>query len=177
MWAQLFHIETIFFIFLAIIIIYIWWKKIDISKMWVIDSISKNNNINTKKFENKCREIFEKIYKVEFPSVRPSWLKNPITKSNLELDGYNPTVATCIGNGLAFEYDGIQHSRYTPHFHRNGERDFLYQVEKDRFKDAKCREKNILLVRIPHFVEYNDLQDYIQNKITKICNRTKNRKF
>ena len=65
-------------------------------------------------YEEKCRKIFQELFKKEFRSVRPDWLKNPWTYQNLELDGYNPDVIT---NGLAFEYDGVQHSRFTPLFH------------------------------------------------------------
>ena len=35
------------------------------------------------KSEERCREIFEGIFKKPFPSVRPDWLKNPQTKQNL----------------------------------------------------------------------------------------------
>ena len=64
------------------------------------------------KHEERCREIFQDIYAEHFKSVRPNWLKNPVTKKNLELDGYCSRIRTPLGHGLAFEYDGAQHSRY-----------------------------------------------------------------
>lgn len=117
------------------------------------------------KHEEECRRIFERIFSKRFKSTRPNWLKNPATKKNLELDGYNPTVVTPMGEGLAFEYDGAQHSRYVPHFHQNGPVEFEYQVAKDSWKDQKCKERGVMLIRIPHFVVMSDLERYIRRAL------------
>lgn len=114
------------------------------------------------KHEEECRRIFQQLFNVKFKSVRPSWLKNPATGKNLELDGYNPDIKTEIGRGLAFEYDGQQHSKFTPHFHRDGPDQFEYQVVKDSWKDKKCIEMGVTLIRIPHFVAFPDLERYIK---------------
>lgn len=120
------------------------------------------------KHEERCRVIFQNIFHVPFSSIRPEWLKNPVTGRNLELDGFNPDIVTPVGKGLAFEYDGHQHSAYKPHFHRGGVDDFKYQVKKDTFKDLKCKERGVLLVRIPHFVDYYDLDRFIAEKLQKM---------
>lgn len=117
------------------------------------------------KHEERCREIFEKIFGAKFKSVRPEWLKNPATGKNLELDGYCPDIVTPLGRGLCYEYDGQQHSMYTPYFHRGGPKEFLYQLKKDNWKDIKCRERGVLLIRIPHFVAYEDLERYIRQQL------------
>lgn len=114
------------------------------------------------KHETKCREIFEKIFHKSFPSIRPSFLKNPATKQNLELDGY------CESLKLAFEYDGSQHSQYNPHFHKNGKQEFIYQVAKDDYKSKKCKLEGIDLVRIPHFVHFENLEEYIRKELKRI---------
>lgn len=118
------------------------------------------------KHEEKCREIFQKIYSRPFKSVRPDFLKNPTTGKNLELDGYCPDIITHIGRGLAFEYDGIQHSKHTGMFHRK-KHDFEYQCAKDSWKDKRCKELGIVLIRIPHFVIYDDLEKYITDILIK----------
>lgn len=119
------------------------------------------------KHEERCREIFQDIFRVPFKSCRPDFLKNPVTGRNLELDGYNATIKTKLGKGLAFEYDGQQHHNYNKHFHKSGPDEFSYQVKKDYYKDLKCKEKKILLIRIPHDVSYNDLERYIRSKLRR----------
>lgn len=111
--------------------------------------------------EGKCRMILERIYMRPFPSVRPDFLKNPTTGKNLELDCYNS------GMKLALEYDGKQHAQYTPHFHRNGHQDFIYQTVKDDWKDKKCKMEGITLIRVPHFIPENKLEHYIRDKLIK----------
>ena len=112
-------------------------------------------------YEEKCRKIFQELLKKEFKSVRPDWLKNVWTYQNLELDGYNPDVVT---NGLAFEYDGVQHSRFTRLFH-SCVGDFEYQVMKDSLKDEMCRDEGVLLIRIPHYIPYLDLKPFIIGRL------------
>lgn len=118
------------------------------------------------KREEKCRQIFEKIFGKKFQSIRPDWLKNPITKRNLELDGYCKDIYTPLGKGLAFEHDGEQHSRYTKYFHDSPDQ-FLWQVKCDRWKDLQCKSRGILLIRIPHFIIENDLEEYIIEKLKR----------
>ena len=96
--------------------------------------------------------------------MRPDWLKNPWTYQNLELDGYNPDIVTPKGKGLAFEYDGVQHSRFTPLFHSCVD-DFEYQVMKDSLKDEMCKDEGVLLIRIPHYVCYWHLKPFIIGKL------------
>jgi len=115
--------------------------------------------------EERCREVFQRVFNKPFKSVRPDWLKNPATKKNLELDGFCSDIKTRIGVGLAFEYDGVQHAQYTNHFHKSGEHEFVYQTKKDSWKSAMCKQRGVLLVRIPHTVPFDDLERYIRNKL------------
>jgi hypothetical protein len=114
------------------------------------------------KYETKCREIIEGIFNTTFESCRPDFLKNPVTGQNLELDCYNPQLK------IALEYDGQQHAQYTPHFHRNDKWKFIYQVRKDDWKNLKCQEHGITLVRVPHTIPFEKLESYIKKKLIKL---------
>jgi len=187
-WEYILNIDTIAVIFLIIAVIYCLyrnWGKTntydfqgigesgwDISegkKYWDYDIPRKKWRKKRKynKHEERCREIFQDIYGHKFKSVRPNWLRNPVTNKNLELDGFCEHIRTPKGKGLAFEYDGVQHSRYNKHFHRHGPDEFIYQCKKDSWKDVRCKEKGVMLVRIPHFVAYEDLERYITDKLEK----------
>lgn len=116
-------------------------------------AILKKNKCK-KSHEKKCREIVEKLFNSPFPSIRPYFLKNKFTNKNLELDMYN------LDLNLAIEYSGIQHSKYTPYFHKSYT-DFLLQKERDDMKKQMCRERKITLIVIPHTVKFDDLERYI----------------
>ena len=96
-----------------------------------------------------------------FNKCRPKFLQV------LEYDGYNEELK------LAFEYQGIQHYQYIPHFHRNGKEDFEKQKERDALKDILSIENNITVIRIPYEYDCYDeekLKGYIKNELI----RTKN---
>ena len=119
------------------------------------------------KHEEECRRIFQDLYGVKFKSIRPAWLKNPVTGKNLELDGFASEILTPLGRGLAFEYDGKQHSEFNSHFHKSGPNEFIYQVKKDSWKDMRCKQNKIVLIRIPHFVAFQDLRRYITTELQR----------
>jgi len=174
---NLLHLETLVILGVIFLIIYFKWfakiEDIDIEKLKSdffghvgnikVDKKTKKPKIN--KHEERCREIFEEIFDTRFKSVRPEWLKNPVSNMNLELDGFAPEIKTKLGRGLAFEYDGEQHSKYNKHFHRSGPDEFIYQTRKDSWKDLKCKEKGVMLIRIPHFVAFQDLERFIKTKL------------
>lgn len=129
--------------------------------------LCKIYNLNENKFIRYnsellvCQYIKELFSEYKFQKIRPDWLKN-ITGSNLELDYY------CEQLKLAFEYNGIQHYEYTPHFHKNGIEEFNKQQEKDKLKKKLCEENDVYLIVIPY--QYNcgneeKLYKYIDEKI------------
>lgn len=103
--------------------------------------------------EAKCRAAFEDFTGYPFPSSRPSWLINPETDRQLQLDGYNEEL------GIAFEYDGKQHRRFFRRYHKTKE-DFYAQQRRDRAKDSLCAERGVVLVRIPSTVK--DVREHIR---------------
>jgi hypothetical protein len=129
----------------------------------VVPQISRSLG-GTSKPETKCREIFQRLLKKPFPKVRPAWLVNPATKKRLELDGYCDSIKTKLGVGLAFEYDGRQHSQKVPYFHRK-DGDFVNQVRRDFLKDRICKSRGIVLIRIPYTIKPQNLEEYIMSKL------------
>ena len=57
---------------------------------------------------------------------------------NLEIDCYNHELR------LGVEYDGAQHYKYNPYFHKNKEA-FYNQKYRDKLKEYMCKENNIVL--------------------------------
>ena len=75
--------------------------------------------------------------------IRPKFLYNHATKSNMELDGYNDELK------LAFEYNGWFHYEENNWMSRT-----LEEVrEKDEMKEGCCEYEGITLITIPHWVQ------------------------
>lgn len=140
------------------------YKFMGLPEGYEAPTIYRESKSSGNKTEDICRIIFQDIYQTAFDSVRPDFLKNPETKRNLELDGYNPDIKTNFGKGIAFEYDGKQHMEYVPRFHSSVE-DFQNQIKRDRFKTEMCKQQGIVLVRIPHYIPKEKLLRYIQDRL------------
>jgi hypothetical protein len=136
----------------------------------LLNNLVKNDNLKLKskskkkripkKHETRCRIIMENLFKASFISVRPDFLKYDKTGKNLELDVFNSDLM------IALEYDGIHHRKFTEFFHKS-EQDFIEQQERDKFKEEKCKELGIVLIRVPDTVKYEDLEDYIKEELDK----------
>lgn len=110
------------------------------------------------KSESACREILEEIFDTPFPKKRLREMEY------LELDGYSEEF------GIAFEYNGLQHEQYVPHFHRNGPDDFWEQRARDERKRSLCEENGIVLVEVPPDYNYRDLaklREYITSVLAE----------
>lgn len=115
----------------------------------------------TFKTEPLCRCIIECLTGVSFSSVRPTWLRNPLTGRSLELDGYNEELA------IAFEYQGRQHYERVSRFQDTDEK-FKMQVFRDEVKKSLCDEHGISLIIIPYTVQREHLPSYIHRKLLMI---------
>lgn len=136
--------------------------------------------------EQMCRAVFELAFGQRFPQAYPPWLRTTANRQ-LQLDGY------CESLGLAFEHQGSQHEKETPHFHRdpsaksggnsgtkakgktcgrsgatpaaNG----LSAIKaRDRRKRFLCRRHEVALVAIPTVQRLRDL-DEIVTAVRQAC--------
>jgi hypothetical protein len=103
-----------------------------------------------------CKFLFE----IPFKKVRPNWLKG-ITTNNLELDIYNESLK------LAIEYNGIQHYKYVPFFHRSME-NFKKRLDYDKIKTEKCKEKGINLIIVPYTIPHNKICKFINDEASNL---------
>jgi hypothetical protein len=155
---------VVFVIFLIIYGLYNYFfrKKYYDSPIFPDFSRFKLYNREKKKYcksEEKCRGIFRDLTGFEFTKVRPAFLKY-YTGKNLEIDGFNPLL------NIGFEYNGIQHYRYTPYFHKSIE-DLYEQQRHDQFKRDVCKKLGIKLITIPYTVKDKDLRNFITMELLR----------
>jgi hypothetical protein len=109
--------------------------------------------------ERRARAYLEKRFQRPFPSTRPDFLNNDVTKANMEIDCYNADLK------LGVEYNGRQHYEYVPFFHATRE-SFHNQAYRDRFKKMYCAEQGVELIVIP-YTELAHLEDWLEAELDK----------
>jgi hypothetical protein len=87
----------------------------------------------------ECLQILTEITGKEFRQLRPKFL------NRLELDCYNEELK------LALEYNGKQHYKYNPFFHRNNKENLIKQQERDKLKQELCDKNGIYLIIVPYW--------------------------
>lgn len=90
-----------------------------------------------------------------FERIRPEWL------NKLELDGYDPDLK------LAFEYQGIQHFKYVPHFHRE-DGQFESQLARDVYKRECCIRMGIKLLEIPYMIKLDHVRAAVRKMVSDL---------
>jgi len=112
--------------------------------------------------ETECRRVLQEIFKVPFGKARPDFLSNPVTGGdfNLELDCYNPEL------NLAVEYNGQQHYKFIPFFHKNKE-SFLNQKYRDELKRRMCNDNMITLIEVPYTVKTENIKKFLLQELFK----------
>ncbi len=111
--------------------------------------------------EEVCRGFFEHIFKAKFQKGHPEWLVNPFSGGKMHLDGYNKRLK------LAFEFNGPQHYKMYPKYHKKYQ-DFVKQQERDLFKATLCKEKDINLIVVPYWFDYDEFQEHIIEEYAKL---------
>lgn len=113
--------------------------------------------------EIECRKVLENIFKKPFIKTRPSFLRNSVTSDedtdiNLELDCYNEDLK------IACEYNGIQHYKYNPFFHKTKD-SFQNQKYRDYMKRDLCVKNGIKLIEVPYTVKIEDIESFIKKEL------------
>jgi hypothetical protein len=123
---------------------------------------SQSSTVRESKGEAECRRVLQKLLNKPFVSVRPDFLRNPVTGGvhNLEIDCYNKDLK------LGVEYNGVQHYQYKPFFHKNKET-FRNQMYRDEMKRVKCRENNVRLIEVPYTVKLENIEYYLSRELQK----------
>jgi len=111
------------------------------------------------KGEKECRRVLQELFNAPFPSCRPQYMQNSVTKHKLELDCYNEEMA------LAVEYNGKQHYEFVKAFHKNHEA-FRNQQYRDKMKEQLCVDNGILLITVPYWIEEGSIHNYLREKLT-----------
>ena len=136
------------------------------SKPAVLESFfNKPDQLEKVKGESKgetlCRDIARRVFGKEFIKIRPNFLKNAVTGANLELDIYNEELK------LGIEFNGEQHYKYIPFFHKNYEA-FLNQRYRDEIKKMLCKQNGIHLIEIRFDVTPQNIETIIRLEAAKL---------
>ena len=78
----------------------------------------------------------------------------------MELDCYDPEMK------LGVEYQGEQHYKYIPFFHRNKDA-FTNQKYRDDLKRRLCKDEGVVLIEVPHVISINNIEGYLKKELGK----------
>lgn len=130
------------------------------------DQVLSNNDLKASynrkdsEGEKECRRVLMDIYGLEFPNVRPDWLKNPKTLKCLEIDCYNNELK------IGVEYNGAQHYIYPNKFHKT-RKQFDDQQYRDMVKIEICKKLGIHLISVPYKIDKCDIRKYISDRLPR----------
>ena len=121
--------------------------------------------------EKMFRCILEKVFNCSFPSCRPSWMKSDKMRC-LQIDGYNEELK------IGFEYQGKQHFKFVPYFHKNIQKFERLQF-LDKTKKHILEQKNIFMFYPIYKLKKENYLNFIYSSIKnteyeKIVNRSLN---
>tara|TARA_A100001011_G_C14318207_1_gene848983 strand:- start:5849 stop:6412 length:564 start_codon:yes stop_codon:yes gene_type:complete len=125
--------------------------------------LKKNKAPQESKGEIECRKVLQNLFNKPFAKERPDFLRNPVTGGNfnLELDCYNKELS------LAVEYNGAQHYKFIPYFHRNNDH-FMAQKYRDDMKRRLCKENFVNLIEVPYTIKINDIKKFLKEECIKL---------
>jgi len=110
---------------------------------------------------NMSEEITRSVFVEAFNGVTFSRSRKIDGLEKLELDGVNEQLK------IAFEYQGKQHSVYSPWFFKT-EYDFEQQKLRDQRKVILCQATGIQLIVVYHTVSMLQLRTHIRSRLTSL---------
>lgn len=113
------------------------------------------------KGEVECRRVLRQIFNRPFDKIRPDFLQNAVTGNNLEIDCFCPELR------LGVEYNGVQHYKYVPYFHKTRDA-FRNQQYRDYMKRDLCRKNGINLIEVPHTVSITEIGPYLVRELNRL---------
>jgi hypothetical protein len=133
-----------------------------------LKKICANKPKNVSKGEAYAKIIIEEIYGTRFEKIRPSWLQNPETGANLELDLFSDNVVVNgVRYSVAIEYNGAQHYIFPNHFCKNEEQ-FKNQIKRDIYKREICDLNDVFLITVPYYIANDKMKQYIIENIPDV---------
>lgn len=133
-----------------------------LSKLFTLQQPTKlviKQDSNLSKGEEECKKFVEFYFKKPFQRIRPHFLTNPITQSQLELDLYNDELK------LAIEYNGSQHYVFNNMMHHGSKDKFQNQQYRDYMKKTMCKENGIDLIIVPFTIKHQQIPTYLFDKL------------
>ena len=119
------------------------------------------------KGEIECRRVMRMLFNTPFNKSRPGFLQNTIVSgNNLEIDCLDKILVNKRPVWVGVEYQGQQHYKYTPYFHRTRDA-FHNQKYRDDIKRRICKEQGVVLIEVPYTVKIPDIQEYLVRECRK----------
>ncbi len=129
-------------------------------KTWQNNSFNPDLPKRRSKGEIECQQSLQRMFRKPFETARPDFLGNNVTGFNLEIDCWDPELK------LGVEYQGIQHYKFKPYFHKTFS-DFRNQQYRDEMKRMKCKDAGVILIEVPHTVKESDIETFLRKECKK----------
>lgn len=158
-WWKKHQFKVIVFACLLVIIVLYFLQPKDQKGTWsseyTYNPVTKEHRFKREsKGEKECRRVLEKLFQVPFPCQRPSFLSNPATGRNLEIDCCNLDLK------LGVEYNGIQHYQFVSTMHKSHDA-FHQQQWRDELKKRMCENVGFTLITVPYMVKNELIENYL----------------
>lgn len=143
----------IFLLFICVIIVSIKLRKF--YPLIIYGGLNKRTNS-----ERKAIEILAKLTNKtikDYPTVRPKWLKDPVTNTCLELDGYNKYLK------IAIEFSGPLHYKWYPRIESYNK--YFQRIRRDILKIRLCKQHGICLIVLEAKLGEHNWRSYIESRL------------